>query len=270
MGSQSLILTIHNKGFLIDQVLNAIKERTFGSYELIIVLDGCTDDSEEKVSTFKANNPQMKINVIYTPDVFETKANNAGLKEVNSDIAIIIQDDMIVNEDGWNQRLVKPFETFEDVFGVTANCAHNWVLKPNSKDIHKTEFTGNDWTDIMIHVDHANKKTISRDTFAIRQCVNRGPLALNYGDLVTMNYFDEAFAPLDMDDHDLCFRMMEKLGKVVGCYWIDYISDLNWGGTRENGKAAQWALKANQKNSKIVYDRHKDKIVNKIIDSRKC
>lgn len=268
MDNQSIILTVHNKGFLLNRVLESIKKFTYGTYELIIVLDGCSDDSEVISNEFKNNNPNLKIKIIKTPDVFETKANNAGLKLVESDTSIIMQDDMVINEQDWNLRLTKPFREYDDVFAVTANCAHNWVLKPNSKDIYKTEFTGNDWTDIMMHVDHANRKTIPRDTFGIRQCVNRGPLAINHSDLITMNYLDEAFAPLDMDDHDLCFRMMEKIGKVVGCYWIDYISDLNWGGTRVNGKAAQWALKSNQKNSKIVYDRHKEKIVNKIIENR--
>jgi hypothetical protein len=86
--------------------------------------------------------------------------------------------------------------------------------------------------------------------------------------VVALDFLDEKFAPLDMDDHDLCFRMMEKLGKIVGCYWIDYISQPNWGGTRINGKPAPWQLESNQKNTRIVYDRHKDKIVNKIIENR--
>ena len=37
-----------------------------------------------------------KTTVIETPDVFETKANNAGLKFAEGDYAIIVQDDIIV------------------------------------------------------------------------------------------------------------------------------------------------------------------------------
>jgi glycosyltransferase involved in cell wall biosynthesis len=268
MDNQSLILTVHNKGFLIDRVLNSIKDHTDGTYELLIVLDGCTDDSEEKVTKFIKENPQIKTNLIYTPDVFETKANNTALKEVNSDTAIIIQDDMVINEKGWNVRLTKPFRAYDNVFGVTANCSHNWEINPNSKHLKTTVNNNREWSDILKHVDHANRRTIGRDVFAIRQCVNRGPLALNYKDVVALDFLDEKFAPLDMDDHDLCFRMMEKLGKIVGCYWIDYISQPNWGGTRINGKPAPWQLESNQKNTRIVYDRHKDKIVNKIIENR--
>jgi hypothetical protein len=40
---------------------------------------------------------------------------------------------------------------------------------------------------------------------------------------------DEEFAPLDMDDHDLMYRMHKELGKVCGCYWIDFESRDEWG-----------------------------------------
>ena len=45
----SIILTVHNKGWLIGDVIERIKETTVGEYELIVVVDGCSDDSEEVV-----------------------------------------------------------------------------------------------------------------------------------------------------------------------------------------------------------------------------
>ena len=48
----SIILTVHNKEFLLDRVLNGIQKNTTGEYELIIVLDGCTDKSSEIVEKF--------------------------------------------------------------------------------------------------------------------------------------------------------------------------------------------------------------------------
>lgn len=268
--NQSIILTVHNKDYLLPQVLNGIKNNTIGNYELIIVLDGCTDKSSDIVNSFKNENKEIKIIITETPDVFETKANNFGLRLASGDIVIITQDDIIITENGWNDRITKPFRVFNDVFAVTANCAHNWEINENSKHIFTNEDNGYEWSDILLHVDHANKKTIPRNVFAIRQCVNRGPLAINHSDLKFLNYFDELFAPQDMDDHDLCFRMSEKLNKVVGCYWIEFISDIKWGGTRVDGQSSPWLLMANQKNTKIVYQRHSNKIKNKIIENRLC
>jgi len=270
INKHSIILTVHNKGYLLPQVLNGIKINTVGDYELIVVLDGCSDNSKEIITSFKYNHPTINITIIETPDLFETKSNNAGLKLATGEIIIIIQDDIIVTEMSWNDRLTKPFRVFDDVFAVTANCAHNWEINANSRHIHTTENNGHEWSDILNHVDHANRTTIDRDIFAVRQCVNRGPLAINHVDLKSLGYFDEVFAPQDMDDHDLCFRMSEKLNKVVGCYWVNFDSDINWGGTRVDGQTKSWLLKANQKNMRIVFERHNNKIKNKIIENRVC
>ena len=47
---------------------------------------------------------------------------------------------------------------------------------------------------------------------------------------------------------------------MCGCYWIDFESRDEWGGTRVSGSVAPWLLKANQKNMKLFYQRHKDLI----------
>jgi glycosyltransferase involved in cell wall biosynthesis len=198
MFSQSLILTVHNKDFLLENVLESIKKNTIGNYELIVVLDGCSDKSESICFEFKNKNKNLNLKIIETPDVFETIANNAGLKQASGDISIIIQDDMIINESNWNNRLIKPFSIFDDVFAVTANCAHNWELNSNSKHLNSEIITDYEWSDILNHVDHANRNNTNRDQFSIRQCVNRGPLAINNLDLKSLNYLDESFAPLDI------------------------------------------------------------------------
>ena len=133
----SLILTVHDKDFLINQVLSGIKNNTKGTYELIIVLDGCKDNSAQLVNNFVNENTSIKTTVIETPDVFETKANNAGLKLAQSDVVIIIQDDKVIREQGWNERIAKPIKTFNDVFSVTSRTSHNWVPNPNSQHLNQ-------------------------------------------------------------------------------------------------------------------------------------
>ena len=70
----SIILTVHNKDYLIKSVIEAIYQYTVGDYELIVVLDGCTDNSAAVVESVVND----KTTVIETPDVFETKANTLG------------------------------------------------------------------------------------------------------------------------------------------------------------------------------------------------
>lgn len=264
--TSTIILTIHNKGYLLPKTLEAIKTMThWVNTDIIFVLDGCTDNSLSLVYEFHINNPQIKSSIIEAPDVFETRANNAGARTSKSDYVIFIQDDMLINDMGWNKRILEPFWKWGDVFAVSGNCAHNWSVNPNSKGIDS-----DGWSDVLFHHDHANKTNTNRDTFYLRDCVNRGPLAINRTDLECMGYFDEdAIYKQDLDDHDLCFRMQKKLNKVVGFYAIDFVSESSWGGTRDNnGKMKQWALDTQIKNTQLVFDRHKDIMDRHRIESR--
>ena len=49
--------------------------------------------------------PEVKI--IYTDDIWETKANNVGLREVNTQFATIVQDDMLIRQKNWDKKLLK-------------------------------------------------------------------------------------------------------------------------------------------------------------------
>jgi glycosyltransferase involved in cell wall biosynthesis len=253
----SLILTVHNKEFLLQRVLDGIKQNTTGPYELIVIIDGCSDNSSQII--YDNFNKFDKMRIFETPDVFETKANNVGLKNSTGEYCTIIQDDMIINEYAWNERMVKPF-SFGDVFAVTARTAHNWQFNPHSVHLNLKEDLDNCWCDIINHIEHARRSNTARDKFAIRSSVNRGPLMIDHNDLQTLNYLDESFAPLDMDEHDFCYRAKHQLNKLCGCYWIDVISHESWGGTRISGSPAPWHLKSHHKNTKIFYNRHKDLI----------
>ena len=265
----SIILTVHNKDWLLEKVLEGIYYNTRTPYELKIVLDGCTDNSERVVWDTLLSTP-VDWKLLHAPDVYETKANNLGLKAASGDKVIIIQDDIIVNEKDWNIRMEKPFKAFDDVFAVTGNTAHNWVFNPNTIHLGMEDNLDDCWCDILHHVDHASRTHIlPRDVFAARCTANRGPLMLDHSDLQKLNYLDEKFSPQDMDDHDLNYRAYKELGKVAGAYWIDFISDNAWGGTRVSGQPAPWLLKSHHKNTKLFYERYKDLInTRRLIDDR--
>lgn len=217
----SCLLTIHNKDFLIDHVVNGILNSISDTTtQLIVVFDGCTDNSEAIVKNRLKDITSIKIDYVYTDDVFETKANNAGLKKVENEFVTIIQDDMVIVEQGFDKRLMHPFKSFDDVFAVTSFVAHNNIYDEEKQEIG--------------YIDMASKSNSSRDIFYAREYGNRGPLMYNFEDVVKLNYLDEYFYPQNYDDMDISMRALKELGKVSGLYWIGYISDLGWGATRRN------------------------------------
>lgn len=235
----SIILTVHNKEFLIDRVVKSIVDNTTSQgAELIVVFDGCSDNSEKIVNGIDKGNLIYKR--VYMPDVFETMSNNAGMKMATGDYFILVQDDMVIEEKGWDERLLKPF-IFDDVFAVSARAGHNFSRRDSQLE-HITSFV--------------DKRTANRDTFYIRNSVNRGPLAFRKSMIVELGYLDEIYAPYTWDEHDVCYRAYEKHGWKSGLYLIDYISEPNWGSTRNKSVGVfYWAYK---KNADIFYERHKE------------
>jgi glycosyltransferase involved in cell wall biosynthesis len=249
----SIILTIHNKEFLLSRVIQGLLKNTVGHFEIIYVIDGCTDKSAEIVMKYA----RVTDKVVYTSNVFETKANNAGLRVASGEYIAIVQDDQIVSEFGWNIRITKPF-SFMDVFAVTSGTAHNWRVR-HLDDVFSID-TDNGWSKLLEVTNSANKSNTNRNLFSIRASANRGPLVFNHSDIEALGYFDEEFAPQDMDDHDLAFRARSKLGKIVGCYWVKIESKLEWGGTRVSGETPYWLLEANRKNSRLFLQRWQSQI----------
>lgn len=237
--SISCLLTTHNKENLIESVCNGILTNISELTEqIIVVLDGCNDNTETIIKTCLKNS-NRKIDYVYTDDVFELRANNAGLKIVESDYVILIQDDMIIKEKDFDKRMLKPFQEFSDVFAVTSQTAHN------------NRISGG----ILVVDNPADRKDgYTRDKFAVREIANRGPLMYNYSDIVSLNYFDEELCPNSYDDHDISYRAYEKLNKVSGLYWIDYQSEPEWGTGRQKNVLLHQS--AHERNSKIIINRY--------------
>lgn len=241
MNTITCLLTVHNKQDLIKDVCLGIIENISNlTKEIIIVLDGCNDDSEKIIREVMLNT-SVPINYVYTDDVFELRANNEGLKQVTSDYVILIQDDMIIKEKNFDERMLKPFISFNDVFAVTSQTAHNNTISNGS----------------LLSTESADRRMgHSRDIFYVREIANRGPLMYKYSDVKQLGFFDEHLAPNSYDDHDISYRAYKELNKVSGLYWIDYDSEPEWGTGRQKNQNIH--RDAHTRNSKIVLDRHRD------------
>jgi len=256
MKNISCLLTIHNKEFLIERVVSGLlKNLSSCTNQFIVVLDGCTDNSETIVKPMLKDVKNRKIDFVYTDNVFETKANNAGLKLVENDYIVLIQDDMIVKEYCFDLRMLKPFTKFKDVFSVTSCASHNNRYNENTGQID--------------YIDVANRHNSSRDIFYAREYGNRGPLMYDYQDVVKLGYLDEYFCPQGYDDMDISMRALELFGKVSGLYYIEYESKPEWGSTRQKNQALHHKL--SYINAKKILEKHKELLYGcKLVENRKC
>lgn len=260
--SISVILTVYNKENLIQQVVNSIlcniSEMT---KEFIVVLDGCTDNSEKYLHDCLKdfNTEDLKVKIIKTDDVYETRANNAGLKASNCDFSIIFQDDMVVKEKNFDKRIITPLLIYDDLFAITARNAHGIFIKNDEID----------WCDVVggpvgdkFDNSYRIPSDFDRETLYVRMTINRGPMAFDNKKLKLLNYFDETLpGVIHCDDHDLCLRARIKHNWKCGAFWIWYESKNEWGSTRnQSTEKSKFLDEQEQKNKKELYNRYKDVI----------
>lgn len=219
-----MVLSIYNQENLIERILYGIFKNTTTSFTLILVFDGCTDRTEPRALKYiKRYKPSLLKNLIveHAKNVFETRANNIGFKLAKHDYMITLQDDMVINEYGWERRLTFPLRRFDDVIAVSSRVAQDIGLMEN---LEQQKY--------FINQVGRELNNLPRNIFAVKDTINRGPVAFNMKHLRSMNYLNDKYAPSDLDDADLCLRAWEKNKLRCGAYWIDYISRREWGKAR--------------------------------------
>lgn len=235
----SIVLTVYNQQNIIYENLKSIVDNSSELVkEIIIVIDGCTDNSEKEIDKVKCNIPIIKI---YTPNVNEVIANNFGLRICKYNYSIIFQDDMRINEKNFDKRMLKPFSVIPNLFALTARDGVDGYI--NGNEIKFTNTAGKD-------------VNTPRNIFSKRLMLNRGPIIFDNEKLRQLNYLDEIFAPIGLDDVEICLRANE-MGWVTGSYVIDYTSEKMWGTTRKSWASADLLDRNEKRNMKIIIERHR-------------
>lgn len=223
----SIIMSIFNQEALLDKIVNGLFENSSSLVkEYIFILDGCVDNSSLVLENVLKKIPLDTSYKIFTaPNVYEIRSNNIGLKAATQPYVCIVQDDMLICEKNWDQRMVKPFFYFDDIFAITSRTTCS--LNSNGK-----------WIDCIegpIGHNYGKSTNISRDKLYIGQVVNRGPLMFDHDKLKELGYLDETLPFVtNADDCDLCMKAFIRHKWRCGTYWIYYNSPLSWGASRKS------------------------------------
>lgn len=226
----------HSRDALIKGNIQNLLGRTSEAWELIVVFDasskaslsevlvalqesGCVDFEKERLdidftitdlrpSLYGSCNNKNLVGIQLinqSTAVFETTANNIGMRAASGEYYIMIQEDMRIEEHGWNSVLAAPARTFNDVLGISARCAHGFD-QGNKLGI-----------DCGSKKDHGN-----RCEFNVRDTANRGPLLLRAAYVKQLGYLDEQNFFMANDDHDLFARGWSQHNWVAGWYHINF------------------------------------------------
>lgn len=95
----SVILCTYNRAPYLYNVLHSIAVGTLpaSEYEIVLVNNNSTDNTEEECRRFEADHPDIKLRYFLEPQQGLSYARNCGIRESRGDLLVYVDDDALVN-----------------------------------------------------------------------------------------------------------------------------------------------------------------------------
>jgi hypothetical protein len=211
----SVVVSAHNAEKSIALCLTSLLNTTVGVWELILVLDGCTDATfDVATATLRravqggATGGLVRARVVVQGSpVWETSSDNVGLRlaHPNATALILVQADMELTERGWNARMEAPLAVFSDVWAVGGRDAHN--AGTGRGEGQPQAFNLTPGRDLGHAPTAAELGSVAGLTLYIRDVVNRGPLLLRADITREAGFLNERDFLIRRDEHELMLRV---------------------------------------------------------------
>lgn len=97
----SVVICTYNREKYIYNVLRSIAENDFpkNGYEIVLVNNNCTDNTEAECLRFKSDFPDVAFHCFHEPNQGLSYARNCGIRASRGDIIIYVDDDALVNKE---------------------------------------------------------------------------------------------------------------------------------------------------------------------------
>lgn len=96
----SIIIPVYNVELYIEQTMDSVRSQSYQDWELLLIADGCTDNSEQVIRAYQERTSDKRIHLIRQPgNLGAAQARNRGLKEATGRyIAYLDADDLWKSE----------------------------------------------------------------------------------------------------------------------------------------------------------------------------
>ncbi|WP_175403734.1 glycosyltransferase family 2 protein [Caminibacter mediatlanticus] len=129
----SVIIPLYNKEEYIKRAINSVLNQTFQQFEIIIVNDGSTDRSVEKVKEIK----DSRVRLINQENQGVSAARNRGIKEAKYDFIAFLDAD-----DEWEKDYLKTIVTLIKKYPECKVFATNYKIVESNGNIRYPRING--------------------------------------------------------------------------------------------------------------------------------
>ena len=114
----SIVVPMYNEEKIVGECIKALLNQSYPSdrYEVIVVSDGCNDNSEEVIRNFITSENKLDIKLLRQQNQGAAAARNFGAKSSRGTIVLFIDADCIADY-RWIEEMIKPFSK-NNVVGV--------------------------------------------------------------------------------------------------------------------------------------------------------
>lgn len=232
----SIVISVHDKAHYIADFMDYLRH-VEPRAEIVVVDDGSSDGTTEIV--------RARADIfIRTENVWEVKANNAGLRAATGDYIAIVQDDDFILPERWASTAVEAMQTYGlGILGCRGYGHFLWQFPASqlearlaaldreillSGEMRREDNGRNFWKLADRNGATFGKIDLHLRNFTIRpwqppeggpfrivcdpapvyrtEATIRSPFIIDRRVIATIGVMDEAYAPLNMDDHDFCMR----------------------------------------------------------------
>jgi glycosyltransferase involved in cell wall biosynthesis len=185
--SVSVIVPTYNRKELLKECLNSLLNQTYpkDNYEIIVVDDGSTDDTEKIVKEL-SDKAQCGFRYFKQENKGPAAARNLGIKKAREEVIAFTDDDCIANK-GWLDNIMECFTN--NVAGVEGRI-----------------ITTEDKTPFTHHVENLHGGSYLTANIAYRKQI-----------LLEVGLFDETFPFPSAEDFELAFKILQRNYNVVFC-----------------------------------------------------
>ena len=229
------IVTIHNSQELLPRTLAGIGEACTPTSEIVAILDGCSDNSENVVDSFTAQSG-LNVRKVRTDDVHELRSLNAGLAQIREGYAVCVQDDVVLQQRDLEHLVTDLYDRVGPSLGVVSfrhamNVRRLGVVRQLRRSGLKPLVVE---CDRVIRPEEATSqmKAVPYGQLVFRMVAGGSPFVIPQTVRTAINAFEDEMAPYMWFDHEYSLRAAAA-GFHNGVYPVRFVSELQWGGSRK-------------------------------------